>query len=56
MKKIFTAIPITFLVCFITGCQQGKEASKETVVEIDAKKEALLTLREVHCLWPQHAS
>jgi hypothetical protein len=55
MKKLLCVIPLALLLCLSFGCQKGEEVAEEPVVDVEAKTEALRTLREADKLWSQSA-
>jgi len=41
MKKPLLAVSLVLLLCFAFGCQKGEEVAEESVVDIEAEKEAV---------------
>jgi len=41
MKNTFMVIPLTFLLCFIVGCQQGGEVAEEPVADFEVDIQAI---------------
>jgi uncharacterized protein (TIGR02246 family) len=44
MKKLLMVLPLVFLLCFTCSCQQAEEVAEEPVVDVEAEKEAVLTV------------
>jgi len=53
MKNPILLVSVVLLLCFAFACQKGEEVAKEPVVDVEAKTEALRTLREADKLWSQ---
>ena len=41
MRKLFTILPLVFLLCFTFGCQKSEEAAEEPAVDVEADVEAI---------------
>jgi ketosteroid isomerase-like protein len=41
MKRLFTIIPLVFLLCFTFGCQQAEEVAEEPAVDVEAEKQVI---------------
>jgi ketosteroid isomerase-like protein len=53
MKKPILVVSLVYLLCLTFGCQKGEEVAEEPIVDVEAKTEALRTLREADKLWSQ---
>jgi uncharacterized protein (TIGR02246 family) len=49
MKKLFTVLPLVFLLCFTFGCQKGEEVAEEPVVDVEAD------IASINEIWNQYA-
>jgi uncharacterized protein (TIGR02246 family) len=45
MKKLLVVIPLVFLLCFASSCQQNEQAAEEPTVDIEAEREAVMALK-----------
>ena len=41
MRKLFMVLPLVFLLCFALSCQQAEEVAEESVVDVEAEKQAV---------------
>ena len=53
MKKPILVFSLVLLLFFAFGCQKGEEVDEKPIVDVEAKTEALRTLREADKLWSQ---
>jgi ketosteroid isomerase-like protein len=53
MKYPLLVVSLVLLLCFAFGCKQAKERAEEPVLDVEAKTEALRTLREADKSWSQ---
>jgi ketosteroid isomerase-like protein len=53
MKNPLLVVSLILLLGFAFGCQKGEEVADKSIVDVEAKTEALRTLREADKSWSQ---